>query len=147
MIPAAPLVWLHSEEPYMPSDILTHIQHTSPRLDYKEVDDVPQLDMDNLEILNPYGDQVALTSNDDPTTYPAWLLGETPDSTGLTRNSTPCVVILVEKTEEVVDAFYFYFYSYNEGPNVTQVMEPIDRLLGNEKFDQSNHFGNHVGDW
>ena len=132
----------------MPSDILTHIQKTTPHLDHKVLTDLPPLDLDNLEILNQFGDQVALTSNDDPTAYPDWLLGERPNSDGLTRNATPCVVILVEKSETVLDAFYFYFYSFNEGPNITQVLEPLDGIIrGDGNFDQSQHFGNHVGDW
>ena len=132
----------------MPSDILAHIQHTSPQLNHEPVVDLPQLDLDNLEVLNKFGDQVALTSDDDPMAYPPWLLGERPDQDGLTRNATPCVVILVEKGDAVLDAFYFYFYSYNEGPNITQVLEPLDGLIrGDGNFDQSSHFGNHVGDW
>lgn len=131
----------------MPSDILAHIQHTSPRLHHEAIPDLPPLDLDNLEILNEFGEEVALTSNDDPTSYPAWLLGEAPDSTGLIHNSTPCVVILVEKSDVVIDAFYFYFYSYNEGPNITQVLEPLDSLIKGKSFDNSKHYGNHVGDW
>lgn len=133
----------------MPSDILTHLQHTSPQLDRKPLTDLPELDLDNLEILNQFGDEVALTSNDqDPTAYPPWIFGQAPDEAGLTRNATPCAVILVEKSESVLDAFYFYFYSFNEGPNITQVMEPLDSIiLGDSGFDPSLHFGNHVGDW
>ncbi|KZL71647.1 vacuolar protein sorting-associated protein 62 [Colletotrichum tofieldiae] len=143
----APLLWLHSDDRYMPSDILTHIHHTSPALDGKQVPDIPALDLDNLEILNQFGDEVALTSKDDPTTYPAWLLGATPDTDGKIHNATPCVVILVEKNKRDVDAFYFYFYSYNEGPNVTQVLEPINRMVKGEKAASGMHFGDHIGDW
>lgn len=139
---------LHPEEPYMPSDILTHIQHTSPQLDHKALTDLLSLDLDNLEVLNQFGEDVALTANDDPAAFPPWILGERPDEAGHTRNATPCVVILVEKSEVVLDAFYFYFYSFNEGPNITQVLEPLDSIIrGDGDFDQSLHFGNHVGDW
>lgn len=143
----APLVWLHSYDRYMPSDLLTHIQHTSPALDGRQIPDLPALDLDNLEILNPFGDEVALTSNDDPTTYPPWLLGASPDADGRIHNATPCVVILVEKGERDLDAFYFFFYSYNEGPNVTQVLEPFDRLVSGGKAASGMHFGDHIGDW
>ncbi|WQF86437.1 Putative vacuolar protein sorting-associated protein [Colletotrichum destructivum] len=143
----APLVWLHSYDRYMPSDLLTHIHHTSPALDGRQIPDLPALDLDNLEILNPFGDEVALTSNDDPTTYPPWLLGASPDADGRIHNATPCVVILVEKGERDLDAFYFYFYSYNEGPNVTQVLEPFDRLVNGGKAASGMHFGDHIGDW
>ncbi|GJD01100.1 vacuolar protein sorting-associated protein 62 [Colletotrichum higginsianum] len=131
----------------MPSDLLTHIQHTSPALDGRQIPDLPALDLDNLEILNSFGDEVALTSNDDPTTYPPWLLGASPDADGRIHNATPCVVILVEKSESDLDAFYFYFYSYNEGPNVTQVLEPFDRLVNGGKAASGMHFGDHIGDW
>jgi hypothetical protein len=46
------------------------------------------------------------------------------------RSSAPAVLLVVEKDEGVVDAFWFYFYSYN---------------LGNSVF--TFRFGNHVGDW
>ena len=131
----------------MPSDISAHIRHTTPMLDGKPLRDHPSLDLDNLELLNKYGDQIALTSDDDPTSHPSWLLGEAPDSTGRIRNSTACFVILVERGQSELDAFYFYFYSYNEGANVTQVVEPLDSLVSGKKADSGMHFGNHVGDW
>ncbi|GKT49517.1 putative very-long-chain (3R)-3-hydroxyacyl-CoA dehydratase [Colletotrichum spaethianum] len=143
---AAPLLWLHSDDRYMPSDLLTHIHHTSPELDGKQVPDTPPLDLDNLEVLNKF-DEVALTSKDDPTTFPAWLFGATPDTDGRIHNATPCVVILVEKNEREMDAFYFYFYSYNEGPNITQVLEPFNRMVKGEKAASGMHFGDHIGDW
>ncbi|KAF4890928.1 putative vacuolar protein sorting-associated protein TDA6 [Colletotrichum fructicola] len=145
----APLLWLHSDDPFKPSDLLTHVRHTTPAVDRKPISDLPPLDLDNLEILNAYGnkDHVALVSNEDPTTYPKWLYGEAPDETGRIRNSTPCVVVIVEKNERELDAFYFYFYSFNEGPNITQVLEPLDRLVKGPKAASGMHFGDHIGDW
>ena len=46
------------------------------------------------------------------------------------RSNAPAILILVEKSYNIVDAFWFYFYSYN---------------LGNKVFNV--RFGNHVGDW
>jgi hypothetical protein len=46
------------------------------------------------------------------------------------RSDAPAVLIVTEKPDGVVDAFYFFFYSYN---------------LGNKVF--NIRFGNHVGDW
>ena len=46
------------------------------------------------------------------------------------RSNAPVVLLVVDKGNDVVDAFWFYFYSYN---------------LGNAVF--SVRFGNHVGDW
>jgi hypothetical protein len=46
------------------------------------------------------------------------------------RSNAPVVLLVVDKGNDVVDAFWFYFYSYN---------------LGNAVF--GVRFGNHVGDW
>lgn len=46
------------------------------------------------------------------------------------RSDAPAVLIVVDKGHGVVDAFWFYFYSFN---------------LGNVVFNV--RFGNHVGDW
>jgi hypothetical protein len=46
------------------------------------------------------------------------------------RSDAPAVLVVVDKGKGVVDAFWFFFYSYN---------------LGNKVFNV--RFGNHVGDW
>jgi hypothetical protein len=46
------------------------------------------------------------------------------------RSDAPAVLVVVPKGDGVVDAFWFFFYSYN---------------LGNAVFNV--RFGNHVGDW
>lgn len=46
------------------------------------------------------------------------------------RSDAPVVLVVVPKDDGVVDAFWFFFYSYN---------------LGNAVFNV--RFGNHVGDW
>jgi len=46
------------------------------------------------------------------------------------RSDAPAILIVVDKGNGVVDAFWFYFYSYNLGNVVLNV-----------------RFGNHVGDW
>lgn len=110
---------------------------------------LPQLDLDNLDLLNEKlnSGSVALTSNDDIRQLPTWLFGETPDELGALQNATACVVILVEskKHSSVTDAFYFYFYSYDQGPNITQVLHPLDGLLTDTEH--GRHYGDHVGDW
>lgn len=145
----APLVWLHSEDPFRPADILSHIHHTKPATKHQFIPDVPELDLDNLAILNDFGSsdaRIALSTTDNVTTLPPWLFGETPDDAGKMHNATPCVVVLVDKgVEEEVDAFYFYFYSFDRGANITQVREPLNRLLDDKT--EGLHFGNHVGDW
>ncbi|KAF2845704.1 hypothetical protein T440DRAFT_260367 [Plenodomus tracheiphilus IPT5] len=141
----APLIWLHSDDPFKPSDLLNHVRHTTPMVDGKPVSGSPELNLDNLASLNELGDQAYLTSKNDPTTEPAWLFGETPDSSGRISNAVPCCVILVQKGPRDLDAFFFYFYSYNRGANISQVLEPLDKLLGGDVTGM--HFGDHVGDW
>ncbi|KAI1759468.1 hypothetical protein GGR53DRAFT_513523 [Hypoxylon sp. FL1150] len=149
----APLVWLHSEDLFRPSDILQHVRHTTPmvRMESIAIAGLPELDLDNLALLNTQLDSsaVALTANDDITALPAWLFGETPDESGRLHNATSCIVIIVESAEgssDDVDAFYFYFYSYNRGANITQVLAPIKSLI-EDGLEDGMHFGDHVGDW
>lgn len=144
----APLVWLHSEDPFRPSDLLTHIEHTTPQWHHEPVRDLPELSLENLAVADnadPYNDPVALTSNDNVTSLPEWLYGGTPDASGNISNVTACVVILVPKSPLVMDAFYWYFYSYDRGPNISQVLEPMNGIFGTDP--PSYTFGDHVGDW
>lgn len=46
------------------------------------------------------------------------------------RSNAPAVLLVIDKGNGIVDAFWFYFYSFN---------------LGNVVFDV--RFGNHIGDW
>ncbi|KAH0538110.1 hypothetical protein FGG08_005272 [Glutinoglossum americanum] len=46
------------------------------------------------------------------------------------RSDAPAVLLVVDKGDGIVDAFWFYFYSYNLGNVVLNI-----------------RFGNHVGDW
>lgn len=139
-------MWLHSEDPFRPSDLLEHVRHTTPQTHHATIPDLPKLDLDNLAVLNDAAtDGVALTSNDDVTDLPSWLLGQTPDESGKIANVTACVIVLVEKSSVDIDAFYWYFYSYDRGPNITQVLEPMNGIFGDDP--PGYHFGDHVGDW
>lgn len=102
------------------------------------LDDNPSLN--NLDELNRYGnagENIFLTSKDDPTTYPGWLHGQQPVDGRV--DSARVITIFVKKQvsdedrppEEVVDMFSFYFFNFNAGP----------RIPNSNKF-----FGNHVGD-
>ncbi len=114
----------------------------------------------NLDKLNEYnnGRFVYLKSDDNVEERPDWLGGEKniPDETeeslgnlaGSThrvqqpltkgdggqvhggRSDAPAVLVVVDKGNGIVDAFWFFFYSYN---------------LGNLVF--NIRFGNHIGDW
>ncbi|KAF2839055.1 hypothetical protein M501DRAFT_1003604 [Patellaria atrata CBS 101060] len=129
----APLVHLHSADPFFPSSPATHLTHSVPQINFTTIPSYPQpLTLSNLNALNNLGgDQIYLTSTDDPTVGPAWIKGERPDAAGKTQSVTS-VVIINDKGNGDLDAFYMYFYSWNWGG----IVELINQNLGN-----------HVGDW
>jgi len=149
----APLVHLYSGEQYWPCDMGDHLYHTTPELNYTPVrTSLQHPRLENLNDLNRWesGRFMFLTSNDNVEDYPEWLLGEknipaapplSPKShrdyssraaiqgTEGGRSDAPAVLIAVNKGHGIVDAFWFFFYSFNQG-NVVIL-----------------RFGNHVGDW
>ena len=135
----APLVHLYSDEEFWPCDINDHLHHTTAYLNYTQIDsDNKRRTLDNLSKLNKYHRSAFLTSDDNVEDRPDWLGGETniPDvpEKGSKhpggRSDAPVTLVVVEKEGGIVDAFWFFFYSYN---------------LGNSVF--GKRFGNHVGDW
>lgn len=54
--------------------------------------------------------------------------GHRPDDSG--RSNAPAILVMVDKGSGIMDAFWFFFYSYNLGQTVLGV-----------------RYGNHVGDW
>ncbi|KAL9100285.1 MAG: hypothetical protein Q9163_004317 [Psora crenata] len=128
----APVVWLHSKDEYLPSDIGAQLAHTQPKINFVVVDGAPKpLTLDNLDQLNANnGEKVYLTSVDDVTTNPAWLKGVKPDGSGKTDGATPCAIIVNDHGNGSVDAFYMYFFAFNNG----------GKVLGHVA-------GTHVGDW
>lgn len=50
--------------------------------------------------------------------------------TKLGRSKAPAILIVADKGNGTIDAFWFYFYSFNQGQKVFNI-----------------RFGNHVGDW
>lgn len=153
----APYVYLYSQERFLPGDIgeqyvvlicaclmflsliLCSLRHTIPYLNYSPITSYNNhQSLKNLAELNQFGTNVYLTSDDDPEHPPEWLRGDRnkPISPGsddddlLGMSAAPGIIIWVEKGEGIVDAFYFYFYSFNLGNKVA-----------------GWRFGNHVGDW
>ncbi|KAL8719964.1 MAG: hypothetical protein Q9225_003112 [Loekoesia sp. 1 TL-2023] len=128
----APKVWLQSQDPYAPSDFGAQLVHTKPEVNFNVVTGASNpLTLDNLDSLNALGGQnVYLTSIDDITKNPSWLNGVKPDGSGKTNGATSCAVVVNDHGSGNVDAFYFYFYAFNQGNTV----------LGQE-------IGDHVGDW
>jgi hypothetical protein len=129
----APLVYLDEQEEYCPSDISAQLTNShATDGDYNPISNAPSpLTLANLNTIS--SNETYITSNEGITALPPWFNGIKPDSTGLTESGTTSVIILVNKSPDILDAFYFYFYAYNAGnaplsiPNFT--------------------FGNHVGDW
>ncbi|RPD82313.1 hypothetical protein L226DRAFT_475715 [Lentinus tigrinus ALCF2SS1-7] len=121
----APLAHLYSKEQWWPSDISVHVQHVVPEVNFASV--APSVTLQNISSL---GSDVFLTSKDDVTDQPDWITSVVgkPDADGL--SSAPVTIVLVNKPGGILDAFFFYFYSYDHG----------GKVLGIE-------FGDHVGDW
>ena len=152
----APLVHLNSEEQFWPCDIKEHLFHVTPEVNYTPIEGLPQSNLSNLDQLNHFdnGRHVFLTSNDNVEDRPDWLGGQIniPDDftddakadhfesqtiRGMIRKQShgghsdaPAVLLTIDKDDGIVDAFWFFFYSYN---------------LGNIVF--NIRFGNHIGDW
>ncbi|OWP05453.1 hypothetical protein B2J93_7654 [Marssonina coronariae] len=129
----APYVFMHNEDAYNPSDLAKHIANTNPAVNFTAVAGAPSpLTLDNLNSLNDLGgDSVFLSSKEDLIKLPEFLKGQAPDPKTLaTTGAKSCAVIVVEKGNGLVDAFYMYFYTFNDGPSLL-----------------SYQAGNHLGDW
>ncbi|RKF75862.1 putative vacuolar protein sorting-associated protein TDA6 [Golovinomyces cichoracearum] len=129
----APVVFLDKEEQYYPADIARHIENTAPFITLNAIDPAPAITVDNLETLNTLGNQgddVFLTSKEIVKDKPAFFTGTKPDNTGMTVGATSCVTIVSDHGDGIVDAFYMYFFSYNQGNTVL-----------------FHELGDHVGDW
>jgi hypothetical protein len=127
------LVFLDKGDIFYPSDMAAHVSNTHPTLNFTSVKDAPEpLTLDNLNDLNVLGgDNVYLTSRPLLTELPKYLHGQKPNKKTLqTKNTVSCVVALANKEDGILDAFYIYFYTFNEGPTA----------LG-------HRVGNHLGDW
>ncbi|OBZ79233.1 putative vacuolar protein sorting-associated protein TDA6 [Grifola frondosa] len=85
----------------------------------------------NFQTISSLSNVVFLTSKDDVLTQPAWMTSANnkPDSRG--HSSAPATIICVEKEGGILDAFFFYFYSFNSGSAVLDVIR----------------FDDHIGDW
>jgi len=75
----------------------------------------------NIDFLNR--PDIYLTSKQDPTQDPDWITSKygKPDP-NTHRSDAPAVIVAVDKSSTLgngtVDAFYFYFYSFNLGNSV-----------------------------
>ena len=109
----APISFLYSNESWWPSDVAEHVKHMKPEVNFTAV--APSVTLQNISSL---GSDVFLTSVDDVTKSPAWLTNAAgkPDASGMSTG--PVTVVLVEKPGDILDAFFFYFYSFDHGGKV-----------------------------
>lgn len=133
----APVVHLYAEEKYLPYSIEEYVSnfYLSDASGNNISTKLPLL-LSDLEPLQKQSsaspDDIFMSSLTDFDSNPRWVTGKRniPDiGTGLLKDA-PAVLIVVDKGE-YVDAFWFYFYSFNLGPFV----------MG------GGPYGNHVGDW
>jgi hypothetical protein len=134
VIDYAPLVYLYSEERYRPYDIrefVTHFHVTHPN---GSVVPGTETDMTLGKLGELSGNEdLYLTANEDFDTDPNWITGikNKPSLIDGEIKDAPATLIVVDKGNGWVDAYWFYFYSFNLGPFV----------MG------AGPYGNHVGDW
>ncbi|KAE8354262.1 hypothetical protein BDV28DRAFT_164363 [Aspergillus coremiiformis] len=111
----APLVWLHSEEAYMPSDIGKQLVHTTPMVDWAPIQHgTSPITLENLDRLNDLGNtSVYLTSKEgiDADPQPSWFKGVKPNQEGRTQSAVSSAIIVRDHRDGMLDAFYFYFYA------------------------------------
>ncbi|KAF2275968.1 uncharacterized protein EI97DRAFT_433902 [Westerdykella ornata] len=130
----APLIYLHSSEQYFPTDLSSFLANTVPKNpSFQPTPNAPS--PVTLNNVNQLPSDTYLTSKDEISENPAaaWLKGTKPDSNGKTQGAVPAAVIVADKGDGVVDAFYMFFYAYNYGGNVLRIKQL--------------NFGNHVGDF
>ncbi|KAJ9609041.1 Vacuolar protein sorting-associated protein 62 [Cladophialophora chaetospira] len=128
---------MYANMAFFPSSIADQLVHTHPEDNNgTSIALFAPLTLDNLNTLNSFADggtNVYLTSNEGIQALPAWFEGQRPDSTGSTGAAIASLIITVSKPGNILDAFYFYFYAYNQG----------NWVLDSPALE----FGDHVGDW
>lgn len=102
----APLSYLYSAEAFQPADVANHLTHVQPEIGMSAI-----ASSVTFSTIGSLSNDTYLTSKDDVEDVPSWLFGVKPDSSGST--SAPATIVAVQKPGGIVDAFYFYFYSYD----------------------------------
>lgn len=110
----APVSHLWSQEQWWPSDVAEHLTHMVPETDFSAVAQEV-----TLETVGGLGSDVFLTSKDDVTKQPAWITSAVGKPDASAKSAAPATIVLVEKDGGVLDAFFFYFYSFDHGGKVS----------------------------
>ncbi|OJT10014.1 hypothetical protein TRAPUB_13503 [Trametes pubescens] len=121
----APVSHLWSQEQWWPADVAEHLTHMVPEADFAAVAQEV-----TLETVGGLASDVFLTSKDDVTKQPAWITSVVGKPDASAKSAAPATIVLVEKDGGILDAFFFYFYSFDHGGKVLDI-----------------EFGDHVGDW
>ncbi|KNZ61948.1 hypothetical protein VP01_132g1 [Puccinia sorghi] len=136
-----PLVHLNTNEPFWPASIEEHLRHTVLKVPAGTAPStpIPQKEEDPCAILaRPQfnHERCFLTAAHDvrpnPLLHP-WLVSSNgKPGQDLKSSISPAFLILVDKSAitgvpNTIDAFWFFFYSFNLGPTVANI-----------------HFGNHI---
>ena len=115
----APLVHLYSEEKYLPYDIAEYVKHFHVEYDNGTTitGTESQMSLAKLALLSEMSqtNDIYMTSNTDFDNDPEWITGVKNKPSlisGETKNA-PATVIVVDKGNGWVDAYWFYFYSFN----------------------------------
>ena len=109
----APLSYLHSDEQYWPSDVAAHVPKLVPEVNFKRVGGSPTLQTlstlnSSVYLTDPSATAVLFPNN----AFFASTFGKPTNG----FSAAPATIIVVEKSGGITDAFYFYFYSWNNGP-------------------------------
>lgn len=109
------MIWIHSQDPYQPSDIGAQLKNSIPMINHVAIPNVPtDIALNNLDQLNKLGgNKVCLTSKEGIQALPAWFRGVKPNKDGKTEGAVSSAIVVREHGDEgkTVDAFYFYFYA------------------------------------
>lgn len=147
VIDFAPLVFLYSEERYLPYNIEEFVSNFRPTWRNGTTIDLPgknpkdplyvnqKLHLSDLEHLpeSTKEEKVFMSSLTDFDADPEYITGKynKPNYYNGEIKNAPATLIVTDKGNGWVDAYWFYFYSFNLGPFVMGF----------------GPFGNHVGDW
>lgn len=106
----APLSYLYSEEAYWPTDVAAHLTEVVPQVNFSAVGGTP-----TLQTLSTLGNNVYLTAVDDVRAHDSAFFTSIVGKPTGGASAAPATIIAVEKPGGITDAFYFYFFSWNEG--------------------------------
>lgn len=133
VIDHCPLVHLYSEEEYLPYDIAEFVKHfdISDRKGRIVYEGPLDINVDFVKLQGQRTRSLYFSSRDNVDSKSKWLMGHRPDYGTGYISKAPAVLIVIDKGNGWVDAYWFYFYAFNLGPYITG----------------TGTWGSHLGDW